>query len=121
VELFTRRWTEYNTPVLPREYAELLLLPSLADRFGGAKDLGVEEEAGAAVGMLSMLTFGDICSGEGGKQAAAEPSRGQRQSQGRKGAAESGGGSGRMMKGAGAADLGKAGGGSGVVYGVAVN
>jgi len=104
VELSTRRWTEYNTLVLPREYDELLLLPSLADRFGGAKDLGVEE-AGAAIGALPTLVFGDRCGGDGGKQEAAEPGRGQRQSRGRKGAAESGRGQ-RRNEGGGSSGFG---------------
>jgi len=63
---------------------------SLPDRFGGANDLGVKEEAGATIGALPTLAFRDGCSGEGGKGVAAESGRRQRQSWGRKGVAESG-------------------------------
>ena len=34
VELFTQCWTEYDTPIIPRDYVEMILLLSLADRFG---------------------------------------------------------------------------------------
>jgi len=53
-------------------------------------DLGVKEEAGAAIGVLPTMVFGDRCGGEGRKQAAAELGRVQQWSQGRKGEAESG-------------------------------
>jgi len=65
-------------------------LLSLPDRFGGAKYLGVKEEAGATIGALATLAFRDGCSGEGGKGPAAETGRRQRRSRRRKGVAELG-------------------------------
>jgi len=50
----------------------------------------VKEEAGATIGVLSTLVFGDGCSGEGVKRAVVDPGRRQQKSRGRKGVAELG-------------------------------
>jgi len=57
VELFTRRWTEYDAPVLPRDYDELLLIPSLANLFSGAKDLVMEAGVGVEVSVLRLVIY----------------------------------------------------------------
>ena len=55
MKLFPWRWKEYNAPVLPGEYAKLLLTLSLADRFGDTKNLGVEYMVGVTIGALWLV------------------------------------------------------------------
>jgi len=56
---------------------------SLTYWFVGAKNMGVKEEAGAAIRALPTMALRDRCSGEGRKRAATEPGRVHQRSQGR--------------------------------------